>query len=98
MFKKEKVHQDPARERPKPAATQDETAAYEDSWYRSLKALADRRRNHEETHPAEDGGPQDANGQLDHEAGAGVPGGDGHRPDADVRHAGSDEDVSVPED
>lgn len=98
MFKKEKVHDDPARERQKPTATHDETAAYEDSWYRSLKALADRRRNHEETHPAEDGRPQDANGRLDHDGGGAPAEGDGHRPDADVRRAGDDEDVRVPED
>jgi hypothetical protein len=97
MFKKEKVQDDPARERQKPTATNDETAAYEDSWYRSLKALADRRRNHDETHPAEEGRPS-TNGHGAHDAGAGPVDVDGHRPDGDMRRAGDDEAVSVPED
>jgi hypothetical protein len=96
MFKKEKVREDPARERQKPTATNDETAAYEDSWYRSLKALADRRRNHDETHPAEDGRPS-TNGHAAHD-GAGSADAAGHRPDGDVRRAEDDEAVSVPED
>jgi hypothetical protein len=47
MFKKEKVKDGPARERTN-ATGSEENAAYEDSWYRSLKALAERRRNHDE--------------------------------------------------
>jgi hypothetical protein len=47
MFKKEKVKDGPARERSNGGGSE-ETAAYEDSWYRSLKALAERRRNHDE--------------------------------------------------
>jgi hypothetical protein len=97
MFKKEKVQVDPARDRRKPTATNDETAAYEDSWYRSLKALADRRRNHDETHPAEDERPSN-NGHAAHGGGAGPADADGHLPDAVVRRAGDDEDMHVPED
>jgi hypothetical protein len=97
MFKKEKVQEDPARERQKPTATNDETAAYEDSWYRSLKALADRRRNHDETQPADDGRPS-TNGHARHDGGAGPADADGMRPEGDMRRAGDDETVSVPED
>lgn len=39
MFNKEKEHEGEVHESPKPK----ERTAYEDSWYRSLKALADMR-------------------------------------------------------
>jgi len=64
MFKKEKVKDGPARERSKIAGSE-ETAAYEDSWYRSLKALAERRRNHDDNRS--DNRSEDTNG---HRAGS----------------------------
>jgi hypothetical protein len=93
MFKKEKVKDGPARERPKAASTPEETAAYEDSWYRSLKALAERRRNHDDNRSSDPGSPQDRNGRAD----------GSHLPDPDAvsangRRFGSDEELSVPED
>jgi hypothetical protein len=88
MFKKEKVKDGPARERPT-AASNEETAAYEDSWYRSLKALAERRRNHDDNR--DNGHVEDTNGRAD-----GVFGPPADRSPDD--RFGSDEELGVPED
>ena len=55
MFKKDKTEDAPAVETPKqPKQPKDETA-YEDSWYRSLKAIAERTGGDDE----EVGAPED---------------------------------------
>ena len=51
MFKKDKTEEAPAVETPK--QPKDETA-YEDSWYRSLKAMAERTGDDEEVGAPED--------------------------------------------
>ena len=53
MFKKEKTEETPEPQTPK--KPQEETA-YEDSWYRSLKAMADR---DDETDDEQVGAPED---------------------------------------
>jgi hypothetical protein len=90
MFKKEKVKHGPARERPKAASPNEETAAYEDSWYRSLKALAERRRNHDDNR--DNGHAADANGRGE----ADIDPAEHHSPDEG--RFGHDEAHGVPED
>jgi hypothetical protein len=90
MFKKEKVKDGPARERPKAASANEETAAYEDSWYRSLKALAERRRNHDDNR--DHGHAADSNG---HGEGVFDP---AERRSTDEGRFGNDEAHGVPED
>ena len=50
MFKKDKTEEAPAAEAPK----KEEETAYEDSWYRSLKAIAEREEQDEQVGTPED--------------------------------------------